>query len=95
MKIVGIREAQQHLARLVSEAQKTSVVFTRHGRPVAVLRGVGGRSAEDVFLSESSKFWKDIEGARADPRPNLTHDQVKKMFGVDRKRSRKRSPARR
>lgn len=85
MKIVGVREAQKNLGGLISQSQKEPVVFTRHGRPAAVLRGVGGRKAENVYREESQKFWDEIEEARNDPRPNLTQEEIEQKYGVKKK----------
>jgi prevent-host-death family protein len=91
MKIVSIKELQQRPGSLIDEAQRTSVVLTRRGRPVAVLRGVGGRRMEDVIRSEDDKFWNEIEAARSEPGRNLTQAEVEERFGV-RKRRRRSKP---
>ena len=67
-----------------------SVVVTRRGRPVAVLRGGGGRKMEDVIRCEDQKLWHAIEEARSEPGGNLTQEQVEAMFGVPRSRKRVR-----
>mgnify|MGYP001572069778 CR=1 FL=1 len=90
MKIVGVREAQKRLGGLIDSSQEEAVVLTRHGRPTAVLRGVGGRRAEDVIVEEGGKFWGEIEAARNDRRPLVSHEEVKRMFGVDEEKKKKR-----
>jgi prevent-host-death family protein len=54
MKTVGVYEAKTHLPRLLDEVSEgTSVVITRHGKPVARLVPIepAKRSVEEVIES--------------------------------------------
>lgn len=45
---MSLRDAKARLSEAVDAAQGTFVLITRHGRPAAVLLGVGGRDVIDV-----------------------------------------------
>lgn len=65
MKFVGVREAQAQLSGLVDQSQKERIVLTRHGQPMAILTGVGGKDFEEVLLS----------GGRRDPRGRMAKER--------------------
>lgn len=49
MKEIGAYEARTHLPRLIEQAQAGErFAITRHGRPVAALVPVAGRSREEI-----------------------------------------------
>ena len=50
MRVFGIREAKAGFSGLVSAAQKKPVIITHHGKPVAIVIGVGDRFAKAVQL---------------------------------------------
>ena len=58
MTQIGVERAD--LESCVSRAQQERLVITRKGRPVALLVGVEGMSAEQLELGTSEKFWKLI-----------------------------------
>jgi prevent-host-death family protein len=77
MKIINVREAKNRLSEAIEASQGEHVVITRHGRPVALLRGVEGHDLEDVFYMTDPKFWKMIERAREVPDAELLgHEDV-------------------
>jgi len=55
MKTVGIREAKACLSECVARAQQEDVVLMRHGKPVAILHGVDGRSLESLLSEDSAR----------------------------------------
>jgi hypothetical protein len=56
VKVIGLQEA--NLAKCVREAQDEGVVFTRRGKPVALLVGVNGLDLEQIELGQLDEFWK-------------------------------------
>jgi len=65
MKQICVETAD--LESCVSRAQQERLVITRKGRPVALVVGVQGRSAEQLELGTSDKFWKLIAKRRKQP----------------------------
>ena len=62
MKQIGVERAD--LESCVSRAQQERLVITRKGRPVALVVGVQGMSAEQLELGTSDRFWKLIAKRR-------------------------------
>ena len=52
------------LESCVSRAQQERLLITREGRPVALVVGVQGMSAEQLELGTSEKFWSLIAQRR-------------------------------
>jgi prevent-host-death family protein len=65
MKAIAIQDAK--LEEFVRQARRQAVVFTRRGKPVAVLVGITGMDLEQVELSLDGEFWKMIEKRRRQP----------------------------
>jgi prevent-host-death family protein len=65
MKEVPLSEVRRDLSKYLREAEKESVVITRHGKPAGVLIGFAGE--EDWFdycLENDPRFLKRIAAAR-------------------------------
>ena len=62
MRQIGVEGAD--LESCVKRAQQERLVITRKGRPVALVVGVQGMSAEQLELGTSDKFWKLIAERR-------------------------------
>lgn len=56
MKTIGIQEA--NLRDCLNDARREGIVFTRKGKPVALMVGVEGLDLEQIELGHSDKFWK-------------------------------------
>ena len=56
MKTVGVREA--NLQDCLKHLRREGVVFTRRGKPIALLVGVEGLDLEQIELGHSDRFWK-------------------------------------
>ena len=56
MKTVGIQDA--NLRDCLNDSRREGIVFTRRGRPIALLVGVEGLDLEQIELGHSDKFWK-------------------------------------
>src|SRR5262249_46007503 len=54
MKVIGIDEA--NIEECVKDAQRERVVFTRRGKPVALLVGVAGMDLEQIARGHSDAF---------------------------------------
>lgn len=62
MRQVGVERAD--LETCVSRAQQERLLITRKGRPVALVVGVQGMSAEQLRLGTSDRFWELIARRR-------------------------------
>ena len=62
MKVIGLKDA--NLEECVRRSKNERVVFTRKGKPVAVLVGVHGMDLEQIELGQSDQFWKLIQRRR-------------------------------
>lgn len=62
---LGVESAD--LKTCVNRAQLERLVITRNGRPVALVVGVQGMTAEQLELGTSDKFWKLIAKRRKQP----------------------------
>jgi hypothetical protein len=62
VKTVAVHEAD--LNQCIRDAQSQGVVFTRGGKPVALLVGVTGLDWEQVELGHSDEFWRLIRQRR-------------------------------
>ena len=62
MTQIGVERAD--LESCVSRAQQERLLITRKGRPVALVVGVQGMSAEQLELGTSEKFWNLIAQRR-------------------------------
>lgn len=49
VKMIAVRDLQQRLRETIEAAQREPVVITRHGRPVAIMEGVEGKSWPEVL----------------------------------------------
>jgi antitoxin (DNA-binding transcriptional repressor) of toxin-antitoxin stability system len=74
MKVINLEEAK--LEACVRAARRQTVVFTRRGKPVAVLVGIKGMDLEQVKLSLDPEFWAMIEERRK--QPTITHAELLK-----------------
>jgi prevent-host-death family protein len=49
MKTANVKTTKNKLSEILREAQLEQVVILSHGRPIAIVLGVGGRDLEHVF----------------------------------------------
>jgi len=69
MKTHTMSEAKNDICRIIREAEKESVVITRHGKPAAVV--IGFRDEDDWFdyrIEHDEEFRDKIAQAREDIR---------------------------
>jgi len=66
MKTIALSKADAKLNAVVGSAQKEHVVFTREGKPSAVLIGIESYDAEDRQLASSPEFWQLIQSRRTE-----------------------------
>jgi prevent-host-death family protein len=64
LKLVGVREVQEHLSELLQKSQTEKIVVLRHGRPVAVLSGIEGRDLEEILFEQDPRFAELIASRR-------------------------------
>lgn len=66
MKTIDIVQFSQNPQQYVDDSQQEAIVVTRHGKPCAVLHGIGD-DLESSELSHSHEFWTMIEQRRREP----------------------------
>ena len=93
MKTVALREAKQSLSGFVAHAQRERVLFTKHGRPAALVIGVEGQDIETVLLSQDPSFWKLIEERRK--QRSVALPEARALLGLKAKPSRRSRKTRR
>jgi len=76
MKTISVRELQKALRQWLETSQRDAVVVTRHGKPVAVIRGVEGLEWDTIMLEADPGFWKMVEARRGEA--TLSLDEVKR-----------------
>jgi antitoxin (DNA-binding transcriptional repressor) of toxin-antitoxin stability system len=86
MKQIGVEGTD--LESCVRQAQQGRLVVTRKGKPVALVVGVQGLSAEQLELGTSEKFWKLI----AKRREQRTMSRASLEQGIRAGRQRRESP---
>jgi prevent-host-death family protein len=64
MKTISLAQARADLNAVLDSAQKERIVVLRAGKPSAVLVGIEGYDAEDLYLATSPDFWKLIQERR-------------------------------
>jgi hypothetical protein len=62
VKVIGLQDA--NLEQCVHDAQEERVLFTRKGKPIALLVGVKGLDLEQIELGQSDDFWTLIRKRR-------------------------------
>lgn len=86
MRQIGVERAD--LESCVSRAQQERLLITRKGRPVALVVGVQGMTAEQLRLGTSEKFWKLI----AQRRRQGTMSRAALERGIDAGKQQRESP---
>lgn len=81
MKLVGIREAREHLSDLVHQAQRERVVLTRHGQPAALLVGVAGQDLATVLLQRDEVFWRQLAVQRR-RNDTVSEAEARRLLGL-------------
>ncbi len=90
MKVVALGEAKNSLSAYVDDAQHDRVLVTRHGKPAALIIGVGGEEFEDLMTRSDPDFWQMIE-ARRKASKTISASQMRRRLGVAKKpRSRRK-----
>ena len=72
MKRVSLSEVKDDLSKYLRQAEKETIIITRHGNPAGVL--VGFKSEDDWFdfrLENDRRFFDRIEKARKSLQKNL------------------------
>jgi prevent-host-death family protein len=64
VKEVPLSEIKDDLSRYLREAETQEIVITRHGKPVGVLIGFGGRLVRISAGKQSAIFAQDRAGAK-------------------------------
>lgn len=55
VKFIALKEARADFSELTKEAQDTTIVITKHGKPFAILTGVDGQTIEEVMREHEGK----------------------------------------
>jgi antitoxin (DNA-binding transcriptional repressor) of toxin-antitoxin stability system len=80
VKIVPMENAT--LDRCVTEAHQERVILTRYGDPIALVVGISGMDEEQVRLSGSPEFWKQIEESRR--QKTISREELARRLDQDR-----------
>jgi len=65
MKIAPLAEVKDHFSAYVQESQKSPVIVTKNGKPVAVLTGIRDEDdLESILLAHDPRFLQILEEAR-------------------------------
>ena len=64
MKTYSIRELRDHLSEAVEESQRSAIVLLKHGKPIAVIRGVEGYTLDDLITANDRELWEQVRKAR-------------------------------
>lgn len=87
MKVIELSQAAGSLAEYAACAQVEPLIFTRDGRPVAILTDAGGMDLESASLSVNPAFHAMLDRSRAslreqggipieELRPLLTNEEL-------------------
>src|SRR5712691_1622218 len=87
MRQIGVEGTD--LESCVNRAQQERLVITRKGRPVALVVGVKGVSAEQLELGTSDKFWQLV----AERRGQKTMSRASLERRIDAPRQHSESPS--
>lgn len=52
MKTVPVAEAKKFFGKIMKDAQKEEIIITRHGRPVASIQGIEGKTLLEIAAEE-------------------------------------------
>ena len=95
MKIAPLAQVKDQLSAYVQESQKSPIIITKNGKPVALLTGLKEDADVDtLMLAHDPRFIKILEEARARVQGNggVKHDGFWKA--VKRRRTRKKDSQR-
>lgn len=82
MITIGTREAKDSFGDVLERAQHDEVVITKHGRPVAIIRGVAGMELEDIHWATDDGLQRQIQRARAPGRRKVSHEEARRRLGL-------------
>ena len=84
LKTVDVDEAKEPLSRYAKRAEKSPMVLTRKGKPVAALVHVGGMDMESISISTNPKFIEIIERSRKSPaeRGGVSLSEMRRRLGA-------------
>ncbi len=65
MKIVPLAQVKDQFSAYIKESQKSPIIVTKNGKPVAVLTGISSEDDIDsVLLANNARFIQLLEEAR-------------------------------
>jgi prevent-host-death family protein len=91
MKTAALKEVKAKLSEYCERSQGERVLITKHGRPLALMIGVEGRTLEDVLTAMNPEFWNLIEERRRQPTLSSAEMQ-KRLASSGRPAPRGRAP---
>jgi prevent-host-death family protein len=78
MKTAALKEVKAKLSEYCERSQGERVLITKHGKPLALMIGVEGRTLEDVLTAMNPDFWRLIEERRR--QPTVSSDEMRKRL---------------
>jgi prevent-host-death family protein len=80
MKTAALKEVKAKLSEYCERSQGERVLITKHGKPLALMIGVEGRTIEDVVTAMNPDFWNLIEERRR--QPTLSSAEMRKRLAA-------------
>ncbi len=91
MKIAPLAQVKDRFSAYIQQSQKSPIVITRNGKPVALLTGLNEEDDLDtILLAHNPRFMQMLEEARE--RVRRTGGIPSKEFWAQVKRRRKNKP---
>lgn len=89
-KILSIGEARSAFAETLEECQDEQIVITRHGKPIAIVRGCQGQDLDDILFFSNMAVWRKLKKSLADP-GGVSLAEARKKLAARRKAGSRRS----
>lgn len=83
MKTAALKEVKAKLSEYCERSQGERVLITKHGKPLALMIGVEGRTLEDVLTAMNPDFWRLVEERRR--QPTVSSNDMRKLAGATRR----------
>jgi antitoxin (DNA-binding transcriptional repressor) of toxin-antitoxin stability system len=68
MRFAGVKELKQNTMGLLKQSQKSDIIITAHGKPMAVLHHVTEEDLQDYVIENDPAFRARVEEAFAEYR---------------------------
>lgn len=76
MKTIDVSCLSTEIREFLEQAQDERVMVTEDGEPLALVRGMRFKDAEDLAYEDDPEFWAEIERQRASSEPFISFEDV-------------------